>query len=189
MFPSNTPPASTALIQLSSDVAELALLELRLPEDRVGVHETVLHPSVLLDMVQVNVTTGESVSVRRRQDTSLAKLERLLVLQVVVVFGVQHTVCESLTGADTEEVAGEACAVGIDVVERGAFFWGHAGAHGAHGQAHALVAVDEVGEDLRGGGDGNAALVAEFVEAALHAEVGEPILAILLEQRSQWSFF
>jgi hypothetical protein len=26
------------------------------------------------------------------------------------------------------------------------------------------------------------------VEAALHAEVGEPVLAILLEQRSQWLF-
>ena len=102
-----------------------------------------------------------------------------------MVLSVQHTICKCLTGTHTEEVSGEASAVGIDVIECGSFFWGDTSAHGAHGQTHALVAVDEVGEDLRGGGDGDAALVAEFVEAALHAEVGEPVLAILWEQRSQ----
>lgn len=48
-----------------------------------------------------------------------------------------------------------------------------------HAQTHSLVRVDEVGEDLGGGGDGDTALVPELVEAALHSEVGKPILAIL----------
>ena len=108
--------STNTLLQLSGDVAELALLELGLPEDGVGVHEAVLDPAVLFDVVQVDVTTGEGVSVCRGEDTPLAQLQRLVVLQVVVVLGVQHTVCERLAGADTEQVAGEACAVGVDVV-------------------------------------------------------------------------
>lgn len=48
-----------------------------------------------------------------------------------------------------------------------------------HGQAHALVRIDEVGEDLGGCGDGDATLVSELVEAALHAQIGQPVLAVL----------
>ena len=66
--------STNTLLQLSGDVAELALLELGLPEDGVGVHETVLDPAVLLDVVQVDVTTGEGVSVCRSKDTPLAQL-------------------------------------------------------------------------------------------------------------------
>jgi hypothetical protein len=48
-----------------------------------------------------------------------------------------------------------------------------------HAQTHALVRVDEVGEDLGGGSDGDAALVAQLVQTALHTEVGKPVLAVL----------
>ncbi|GKT42341.1 tRNA pseudouridine synthase 1 [Colletotrichum spaethianum] len=111
-------------------------------------------------------------------DTPAAEVERLLVRQVVAVLSIQDTVGEGLTTADAEKVAGKASAVRIDVVERGALLLGDAGTHGAHAEAHALVRVDEVGEDLGGGGDRDAALVAELVKAALHAEPGEPVLAV-----------
>jgi hypothetical protein len=45
------------LVQVGCDVGELALLELGLPEDGVGVVEAVLDPALLLDVVQVDVTT------------------------------------------------------------------------------------------------------------------------------------
>jgi hypothetical protein len=45
------------LVQVGCDVGELALLELGLPEDGVGVVEAVLDPALLLDVVQIDVTT------------------------------------------------------------------------------------------------------------------------------------
>lgn len=137
-----------------------------------------LDPARLLDMVQVDETTRVRITVRRRQDTPLAQLQRLLVRQIVLVLGIQHTVGKSLTTAHAEQVARQPRAVAVDVVQRGALLLGHAGAHGAHAEALALVAVDEVGQDLAGGGDADAALVAELVQAALHAQPGEPVLAV-----------
>jgi hypothetical protein len=55
------------------------------------------------------------------------------------------------------------------LLERRAFGGSDTCAHGAHGETHAFVGVDEVGEDFGGGCDGDAALVAEFVESALHS--------------------
>jgi hypothetical protein len=118
------------LHQLACDVGELALVQLRVPEDGVGVVEAVLDPAVLLDVVQVDETTRVGVTVRRGQDTAATELQGLGVLEVVLVFGVEHTVCECLTRADTEEVAGQTSAVAVDVVEGGALLWGDTGAHG-----------------------------------------------------------
>lgn len=137
-----------------------------------------LDPALLLDVVEVDVTTGVGVTVGGGENAALAQLEGVLDGQVVAVLGVEHTVGKGLTGADTEEVTGETGAVAVDVVQGGALLGGDAGAHGAHAEAHVLVAVDEVGEDLAGGGDADAALVAELVEAALHAEPCEPVLAV-----------
>lgn len=170
-------PPST-LIQLACHVSELALLKLGLPEDGVGVVEAVLDPATLLNVVQVDVTTRVGVSVGGSQDTSPSKLESILIRQFVLVLGVKHTVGECLTGTDTEEVARQTSAIAIDVVEGGTLLLGDTSAHGTHAEAHALVAVDEVGEDLAGGGNADAALVSELVQAALHAEPGEPVLAI-----------
>lgn len=171
-------PLLSRLFQLARHVGELALLQLGLPEDGVGVVEAVLDPALLLDVVQVDETTRVGVSVGGGQDTSLAELEGLLVRQVVAVLGVEHTVGKGLTGTDTEEVASKAGAVAVDVVEGGTLLLGDTGTHGAHAEAHALVAVDEVGEDLAGGGHADAALVSELVQAALHAQPGEPVLAV-----------
>src|SRR3546814_11035014 len=60
------------------------------------------------------------VAVRGRQDAPPAELQRVLDAQVVVVLGVEHAVRERLTAAHAEEVALEARAVAVDVVERGA---------------------------------------------------------------------
>jgi hypothetical protein len=145
------------LLQLTCNVRELALLQFGLPEDRVRIVEAMLDPSILLDMVQVDEATRVRVTVRSSQDTSSAKLERLIVLQVVLILCVEHAVGECLTRADTEEVARQTRAVAVDVVESGAFLGSDASAHGAlvnvrekrrvermdlgayHAQAHALV--------------------------------------------------
>lgn len=86
------PPSSRMNSQVCCDIAKLALLQLRLPEDRIRVlsdlsvysglasrvgqyySEAVLNPTVLLDMIQVDEATGESISMRSREDASRAKL-------------------------------------------------------------------------------------------------------------------
>ena len=166
------------LIQLARHVCELALLQLSVPEDGVGVVETVVCPALLLDVVEVDEATREGITMRGCQDTPPSQLQGILVAQLVVVLGIQHTVRKRLTAADAEQVAREARAVAVDVVQGGPFLGRDAGAHGAHAEAHALVAVDKVGEDLGGGGDADAALVSELVEAALRAQPAEPKLAV-----------
>lgn len=42
---------ATALVQVRSDVRELPLLQLRLPEDGIRVAEPVFHPSILLHVI------------------------------------------------------------------------------------------------------------------------------------------
>ena len=157
------------LHKLARNIRELALLQLRLPEYRVRVTEAMLHPAILLHMIQVNEPSRVGIPMRRSQNTSAPQLQRLLLAQIVSVFRVQHTICECLSRTDTEEVAGKSGAIGVDVVESGAFGGSYARAHCAHGEPHAFVGVDEVGEDFGGCGDGDAALVAEFVESALHS--------------------
>lgn len=119
------------LLQRACNVGELALLELRLPEDRVRVVESMLDPSVLLDVVQIDETSRVRIPMGSRQDTPSAQLERLVVFKVVLVLCVEHTVRECLTGTNTEEVASETRAVTVDVVEGGAFLRGYTGAHGS----------------------------------------------------------
>lgn len=106
-------------------VGELALLELSLPEDRVHVIESVVHPSFFLDVVQVNETTRVSITVHSSQDSSATEVQCLLLGQVVLVLGIQHTVGKSLTRSNTEQVTGEAGTVGIDVVQGGSFLGRH----------------------------------------------------------------
>ncbi len=116
---------------------------------------------------------------RRRENTPPAQLQRLLLGQIIPILGIQDAIRERLSGPDAEQIAREARAVRVDVVEGRSFLGGDAGAHGAHGETHAFVGVDEVREDFRRGGDGDAAFVPQFVESALHAEVGEPVLTVL----------
>lgn len=112
-------------LQRRCHVGELALLELRVPEDRVHVIESVVHPSLFLDVVQVNETTGVGITVHGSQNGSAAEVQCLLLSQLVFVLGVQHTVSESLTRSDTEQVTGETGAVGVDVVQGGSFLGRH----------------------------------------------------------------
>lgn len=110
-------------------------------------------------MVQVDVTTRVSISVGGGQNTSLSKLQGLLIRQIVLVLGIENTIRECLTRANAEEVARQASTVAVNIVESRAFLLGDTGAHGAHAEAHSLVTVDEVGEDLAGGGNADATLV------------------------------
>lgn len=70
-----------------------------------------VHPALFLDVVEVDETTRVCVTVHGSQNGTSAQGQRLLLGQVVPVVGIQHTVGECLTGADTEQVAGEAGAV------------------------------------------------------------------------------
>lgn len=176
--PARLPVFQPALLKVARDVGELALFQLGLPEDGVRVIEAMVHPALLLDVVQVDEATRVGITVRGREDAPPSQLQGILVAELVAVLGIQHTVRKRLTAADAEHVPGQARAVAVDVVQGGPLLGGDAGAHGAHAQAHALVAVYEVGEDLGGGGDADAALVAELVEAALHAQPAEPVLAV-----------
>ena len=54
-----------------------------------------------------------------------------------------------------------------------------------HTQTHALVRVDQVGQDLGRRSDRDAALVPQFVETALHAKVCKPVLAVLQHVKTQ----
>jgi len=127
------------LHQLARNIRELALLQLRLPEDGVRIAESVLDPAVLFDVVQVDETTGESISVRSSQNTSASQRQRLLLGQIVSVFSVQHTVCECLTRSNTEEIAAETGSIRVDVVESWTFLLCDTSAHRTHRQTHSLV--------------------------------------------------
>ena len=170
--------ASIPLIQRARNVGELAFLQLRLPEDRVRIIEAMLHPSGLLDMVQVDVTTRISIPMRRRKDTPAPQLQRLLIRQIVSVLSVQHTIGKCLSATNAEKVPLQPRPIAVDIVQRRAFLLGDASTHGSHAQTHALVRVDEVRQDLGRRRDRDAALVSELVETALHAQPSEPVLAV-----------
>lgn len=138
-----------------------------------------LNPPILLDMIQINEPPRIRIAMRRRENTPPPQLQRLLLSQIIPILRIQHAVRKRLAGPDAEQIPRQPRAVRVDVVERGPFLRRDAGAHGAHGQAHAFVRVHEVREDLGRRGDGDAAFVAELVQPALHAEVGEPVLAVL----------
>ena len=47
-----------------------------------------------------------------------------------------------------------------------------------HAEAGAFVAVDDVAEDLACGGNGYAFAVSQFMQSALHAQIGLPKLTV-----------
>lgn len=123
-------PQPAPSIQPTSNIRKLSLLQLILPENRRRIPEPMLDPPILFDMIQVDEPSGIGIPVRGGEDTAAAELEGFVFGEVVAVFGVEDAVGEGLAGADTEEVAREAGAVVVDVVEGGAFLGGDAGAHG-----------------------------------------------------------
>ena len=122
-----------------------------------------LHPALLLHMIQINITTRKRIPMRRRQDTPPPQLQCLVRIQIIPILGIQHTIGKRLPTAHAEQVPSQPRAIAIDIVQCGPLLRRDAGAHGAHAEPVAFVAVDEVREDLGGGGDGDAALVSELV--------------------------
>lgn len=117
------------------------------------------------------------VAVRRGVDAAARQVERLVVLEVPVVTLVEHAVRKRRARADREQVALHARALRVHVEDGGARLV-PAADHRAHAEAHALVRVHEVAQDLGRGRDRDALLVAQLVQAALHAEVRLPVLAV-----------
>ena len=127
------------LHQFARDVGEFALLQLRLPENRIRVAEAVLDPAVFLHMIQVDETTRVSISVCGSKNASASQRKCLLRRQIIVVFGIQYTIGKGLTRTNAEQVAAESCAVGVDVVESRTFLLRNTSTHRTHRQAHSLV--------------------------------------------------
>jgi hypothetical protein len=114
---------------LGGHIRELALLQLRLPKDRIHITKAMLHPPILFNMVQVDKPTGVRVPMHSSQDTAASELERFLGRKVISVLGIEDAISEGLTGADAEEVASEASAIAVDVVQGGSFLGSDTGAH------------------------------------------------------------
>lgn len=132
---------------------------------------------MLLNMIQVHRVTGKGITVSRSVDTPPAQLLRLLIRQIPPVPLIQHTICKRASTTHTEQIALQPRSVAVDVEDRGPRLV-PAADHGTHGETHAFVRVDEVGEEFGGGGDGDAFFVAQFVEATVHAKVRFPVLAV-----------
>jgi hypothetical protein len=137
-----------------------------------------LDPALLLDMVQVNEAARISIPMRSSKNTPAAQLQRLLHAEIILVLRIQDAISKRLTGPDTEQVPGQPRPITINIVQRGSFLLRNASTHGAHAQPHALVLVHQVRQDLGGGRDADAALVPQLVEPTLHAQPGEPVLAV-----------
>src|SRR3954452_4416313 len=65
------------LIQLTCDVGEFPLLQLRLPEYWVGVREAMLHPSFFFDVVEIDEAARIGVSMCGGENASSTKLKSL----------------------------------------------------------------------------------------------------------------
>jgi len=90
-----------------------------------------LHPPILLYVIQIDVPAGISIPMRSSQNASTSKLKCFIFGQVVSVFCIEDAIGECLARTDTEEISGKAGAVAVDVVEGGAFERCHASAHGS----------------------------------------------------------
>lgn len=132
---------------------------------------------MLLDMIQIHRITRERIPMPRRINTPPPQLLRLLIRQIPMIPLIQHAIRKRASTPHTKQIALQPRPVTIDVKDRRARLV-PAADHGTHGEPHAFVRVDEVGEELGGGGDGDAFFVAEFVQATVHAEVGFPVLAV-----------
>lgn len=128
-------------------------------------------------MIQVYRVTRERITMSRSINTPPPQLLRLLIRQIPPIPLIQHTIRKRASTPHTEQIALQPRSVAVHIEDRGPRLV-PAADHGAHGEAHAFVRVDEVGEEFGGGGDGDAFFVAQFVQAAVHAQVGFPVLAV-----------
>lgn len=96
---------------------------------------------------------------------------------VKLVPRVENAVRKRRARADRKEVVLEPRAVRVDIVQVGAGLV-PAGNHRAHRQAHALVLVDRVAEQLGRGGHRYALAIAQLVQAALRGQHALPVRAV-----------
>ena len=90
-----------------------------------------LHPAILLHMIQIDESTGEGVTVSGCEDAATAERKGGIGVEIVVVFRVENAVGEGLAGADTEEVAGKTGSVRVDIIQSRALLRGDSRAHRA----------------------------------------------------------
>ena len=88
-----------------------------------------LHPAILLHVIQVDEPAGEGIAMGRSQDAAAAERKGGFGVEIVVVFGVEDAVGEGLAGTNAEEVAGETSTVRVDVIQGRAFLRRDARAH------------------------------------------------------------
>ena len=116
---------------------------------------------------------GESLRMAREVNGPLAQVDGLRRVHAGSVVRVQDAARVGGAAPHREVPAVETRAVVVDVVELGPRVV-PVRDHGAHAEAVAAVGAHGVGKELGGGGDSDTLLVAELVEAALHAQVALP---------------
>lgn len=94
-------------LKLRSNVAELSLFQLRLPEDWIRVLldglvyiqvliylvvntyiESMLHPSTLFDMIQIDESTRVGIPMCSCEDASPTEFEGLFFTQIITIFSI-----------------------------------------------------------------------------------------------------
>jgi len=143
----------------------------------VDINRVNLDPAILGDVVQIIDTTRSTVAMRRVVNRALAHINRFLQGQIRAPVIVQDTVRQQRTRPDGKVLSVQPRGVIVHVVKLGTRLV-PARDHGAHAETVTAVAHHGVCEELGGGRDGDAPSVAEFVEAALHAEFALPVGAV-----------
>mmetsp|Transcript_32433 Transcript_32433/g.40178 ORF Transcript_32433/g.40178 Transcript_32433/m.40178 type:complete len:271 (-) Transcript_32433:91-903(-) len=112
-----------------------------------------------------------------RRNGSDAEVDSLVKAHIVAVVGVENTIGEGATRADSEEAAAQSRGIVVNVIEGSASLV-RASEHGAHGQAVALVLAHDRAEHHRGHGHRGRLAVSQLVDAAEHSDVALPELTV-----------
>lgn len=156
---------SLAVLEFVVKVGDIYLVVNQVPGTMIG------------HVVNTDDTTGSGILESGTSDCTDAEVGGFFEGHVVSVVSVEHTVGESASRADSEELSSQSGRIIIDIVQRSACIVG-ASEHGTHGESISLVLAHDTTEHHGSHGDGRSLAVAQLVGSALHCDVGLPELAI-----------
>ena len=136
-----------------------------------------LGPARLLDEVNVDDTSGVSITMDGMVNRAATQFNGFLLGQVPLVTSIENSVSESRSRTDGEDVAFNTSSIVVDVVKMRSRLI-PASNHGTHGQTASTVGVDDVGKDLGGGSNRDTLSVTQLKEAAAASQFALPERAI-----------